>query len=84
MKHVGEALPELVTFDRVSVEGGGRGQIVELTARFTAAIEAGDPQVAGGVGVVARALAAAAGGGDRGSVRQARIALVLGLAGWMS
>ncbi|HEV7735618.1 MAG TPA: lysophospholipid acyltransferase family protein [Candidatus Binatia bacterium] len=30
----------VVTFERVSVEGAGRGQILELTARFTAAIEA--------------------------------------------
>jgi Kdo2-lipid IVA lauroyltransferase/acyltransferase len=30
----------VVTFERVSTEGGGRGQILELTARFTAAIEA--------------------------------------------
>jgi KDO2-lipid IV(A) lauroyltransferase len=30
----------VVTFERVSTEGGGRGQIADLTARFTAAIEA--------------------------------------------
>jgi KDO2-lipid IV(A) lauroyltransferase len=30
----------VVTFERVPTEGSGRGQIVELTARFTAAIEA--------------------------------------------
>jgi KDO2-lipid IV(A) lauroyltransferase len=30
----------VVTFERVSTEGGGRGQILDLTARFTAAIEA--------------------------------------------
>jgi KDO2-lipid IV(A) lauroyltransferase len=30
----------LITFDRVAIAGAGRGQITELTARFTAAIEA--------------------------------------------
>lgn len=30
----------IVTFERIPTDGGGRGQIVELTARFTAAIEA--------------------------------------------
>ncbi len=30
----------VITFERVPTEGGGRGQILELTARFTATIEA--------------------------------------------
>jgi Kdo2-lipid IVA lauroyltransferase/acyltransferase len=30
----------LITFERVAIAGAGRGQITELTARFTAAIEA--------------------------------------------